>query len=99
MVQILNGIYWKNQECISRPQKKEIIIFSINYWKLMRILKVRKSISISRLENNADTIFFFTEHLLLDGQAQDYNFIKQSNKRIEGVDDAEDYQNLSVSVL
>jgi myosin heavy subunit len=34
----------------------------------------------------------------LDGQAQDYNFIKQSNKRIEGVDDAEEYQKLCVSI-
>ncbi|KAI7887840.1 P-loop containing nucleoside triphosphate hydrolase protein [Mucor mucedo] len=36
--------------------------------------------------------------LLLDGQAQDYNFIKQSNKRIEGVDDAEEYVKLCKSL-
>lgn len=43
-------------------------------------------------------LIFCIEQLLLDGQAQDYNFIKQSNKRIEGVDDAEEYKKLCVSV-
>jgi len=37
------------------------------------------------------------EQLLLDGDVDSYNFIKHSSKRIEGVDDAEEYQNLSVS--
>ncbi|KAG1147752.1 hypothetical protein G6F37_004290 [Rhizopus arrhizus] len=32
--------------------------------------------------------------LLLDGTADDYNFLKQSNKRIDGVDDREEYLNL-----
>ncbi|PHZ15091.1 myosin 1 [Rhizopus microsporus ATCC 52813] len=34
------------------------------------------------------------KQLLLDGCANDYNFLKQSNKRIEGVDDKEEYNNL-----
>jgi hypothetical protein len=31
VVQILSGIYWKNQEFINKPQRKEIITFSTNY--------------------------------------------------------------------
>ncbi|KAI7899293.1 P-loop containing nucleoside triphosphate hydrolase protein [Cokeromyces recurvatus] len=38
------------------------------------------------------------KQLLLDGTVNDYNFIKHSNKRIEGVDDAEEYQKLSKSL-
>ncbi|CAO3656403.1 unnamed protein product [Mucor hiemalis] len=38
------------------------------------------------------------KQLLLDGQANDYNFIKGSNKRIEGIDDAEEFQKLSKSL-
>jgi myosin heavy subunit len=38
------------------------------------------------------------EQLLLDGCANDYNFLKQSNKRIEGVDDKEEYNNLVVNI-
>ncbi|GAA5812558.1 hypothetical protein MFLAVUS_006015 [Mucor flavus] len=38
------------------------------------------------------------KQLLLTDQAQDYNFIKHSNKRIEGVDDAEEYRNLCKSL-
>lgn len=43
--------------------------------------------------------YYCLGQLLLDGQANDYNFIKGSNKRIEGVDDAEEYQKLCVSYL
>ncbi|CAO3654116.1 unnamed protein product [Mucor fragilis] len=38
------------------------------------------------------------KQLLLDGDVNSYNFIKHSNKRIEGVDDAEEYQSLSKSL-
>lgn len=42
--------------------------------------------------------FFILEQLLLTGQPQDYNFIKHSNKRIDGVDDSEEYKALCVSI-
>ncbi|GAN08510.1 conserved hypothetical protein [Mucor ambiguus] len=38
------------------------------------------------------------KQLLLDGDVHSYNFIKHSNKRIEGVDDAQEYQSLSKSL-
>ncbi|KAI8646804.1 P-loop containing nucleoside triphosphate hydrolase protein [Parasitella parasitica] len=38
------------------------------------------------------------KQLLLDGDPNSYMFIKNSNKRIEGVDDAEEYKNLSKSL-
>ncbi|KAI8968865.1 Myh11 protein, partial [Mycotypha africana] len=38
------------------------------------------------------------QQLLLEGDADDYNFIKNSNRRIEGVDDAKEYQKLSKSL-
>lgn len=55
------------------------------------------------LKVNIDPIFSYSnindqiEQLLLDGCANDYNFLKQSNKRIEGVDDKEEYNNLVVN--
>ncbi|CEP13708.1 hypothetical protein [Parasitella parasitica] len=38
------------------------------------------------------------KQLLLDGDVYSYTFIKNSNKRIEGVDDAEEFRNLSRSL-
>ncbi|KAI8048594.1 P-loop containing nucleoside triphosphate hydrolase protein [Gilbertella persicaria] len=38
------------------------------------------------------------KQLLLDSPAEAYNFIKQSNKKIEGVDDAKEFQSLSKSL-
>jgi hypothetical protein len=35
----------------------------------------------------------------LDGNADNYNFIKQCNKRIEGVDDREEYEKLLVNEI
>lgn len=40
VVQILNGTYWKNQECTIRHPKNEITIFFISSWKQMKISKV-----------------------------------------------------------
>lgn len=39
---------------------------------------------------------FLIEQLLLEGHANDYQFLKQSNKKIEGVDDAKEFQSLTV---
>ncbi|KAI8374948.1 P-loop containing nucleoside triphosphate hydrolase protein [Choanephora cucurbitarum] len=38
------------------------------------------------------------QQLLLEGHVDDYQFIKQSNKKIEGVDDAKEFQSLSKSL-
>lgn len=40
---------------------------------------------------------FKLEKLLLDGGLSDYQFIKNSNKQIEGVDDAVDFASILVS--
>jgi len=49
--------------------------------------------------NNVVYFFKKIENLLLDGSLNDYEFVKNSNKNIDDVDDANEFKDLCVRFL
>ncbi|KAL0143517.1 P-loop containing nucleoside triphosphate hydrolase protein [Mucor lusitanicus] len=68
-------------------------------WYLLEKSRVHQQTSKERNYHYSTSCWKpMTKQLLLDGDVNSYNFIKHSNKRIEGVDDAKEYQSLSKSL-